>query len=81
MQKSYESSVAARKDMAFKALIYDLLNAKTHVLPGLTNGPLHTTWTKTGKQTHYPLLTLAFPQKGIANTEIVILIKGRLKGT
>lgn len=43
MQKTYESSVASRKDMAFKGLIYDMLNAKTHMLPGLTNGPLHTT--------------------------------------
>lgn len=32
-QKSYESYVACRKHMTLKGLIYDLLSAKTHVLP------------------------------------------------
>jgi len=80
-QQCYESSVASRKDRTFKGLIYDLLNTKTRVLPVLTNGPLHTRLTKAGMQTHYHLLTLALPQKGTANTKIVTLIKGQLKGT
>lgn len=80
-QECNELSVASRTDITFKGLIYDLLKAKTHVLPVPTNGPLHMRLTKAGKQTHYPLLTLALPQKGTANTKILTSIKGKLKGT